>query len=144
MRGPLPPEMVRWNGFYVIGDRAVLSYTVQGTDVLEQPGSVKVGEEVGITRAFRTLEATTAPLTLAAEVPGGTASRVTDRTALIVQGDTVTAVRGVGAPFKGYSAGEARSIRISGMRNARTSRFDRLIPHTTRPSVLRSQAKACP
>ena len=98
-RGPLPPEMGRWNGLYLSGDDVVLSYTVRGTDVLERPGSIEVGEEVGITRAFRTLGATATPLTLvAAEVPGGTASRVTDYAATIMQGETVTAVGFVGAP----------------------------------------------
>lgn len=98
-RGPLPVEQGRWNGLYVAGDRVVLSYTVRGTDVQEQPGSVKMGEEVGITRAFRTSEVTARPLTLVlADVGEGTASEVTGRTAAIAQGDVVTAVGVVGAP----------------------------------------------
>ena len=43
-----------------------------------------------------------------------------------------------------HSTEAASSIGTSGIRNARTSRRGRLIPHTTRSSVLRSQAKAWP
>lgn len=100
-RGPLPDRLGHWNGLYIVGDRVVLSYTVQGTNVLEQPGSARAGDAVGITRAFQT-EVPESPLTLvAAEVRGGTATTVEEDVALVFHDaarDTVTAVGVVGAP----------------------------------------------
>ena len=52
-RGPISTDLGRWSGVYVVGDRAVLAYEVDGTEIFEQPGSVKEGEEAGIVRAFR-------------------------------------------------------------------------------------------
>ncbi|MBW3628026.1 MAG: cytochrome c [Gemmatimonadetes bacterium] len=100
-RGPIPPELGRWSGVYVVGDRAVLSYEVGGTQIFEQPGSIKVNEEVGIVRAFRT-GPVTRPLTLvAAEVGAARSWSVQGTTAVFQQGpagDTLTAVALVGAP----------------------------------------------
>jgi len=96
-RGPIAEELGRWNGVYVVGDRAVLSYTVLGTEIREQPGSVAVEGEVGIVRAFR-LGRVARPLTLvAAEVRDGQRAVVEGNTGAWVYsaGDTVTAV-GVG------------------------------------------------
>src|SRR5215218_9801075 len=39
-RGPIAPSAGRWNGITVAGSRAVLTYTVGGTDVSEEIGSV--------------------------------------------------------------------------------------------------------
>ena len=100
-RGPIDPEQGRWNGLHVVGDKAVLSYTVRGTDVLEQPGSVEAGGEVGITRAFQT-EATSQPLALvAAEVRNAAAAEQDSTTVVLTHGaasDTVTAVGVVDPP----------------------------------------------
>jgi cytochrome c2 len=96
-RGPIAEELGRWNGVYVVGDRAVLAYTVLGTEIREQPGSVAVDGEVGIVRAFR-LGRVARPLTLvAAEVRDGQRAVVEGNTALVYSaGDTVTAVGVVG------------------------------------------------
>lgn len=99
-RGPLPAEQARWSGVYTVGDRAVLAYTVGGTELYEQPGSVKVGDQVGIVRTLRTGRIA-APLTLvAAEAPAAERFVVRGNTAIAQQrgSDTVTAVSVVGAP----------------------------------------------
>ncbi|AHG93485.1 cytochrome c class I (plasmid) [Gemmatirosa kalamazoonensis] len=100
-RGPIAPERGRWNGVYVAGREAVLSYTVAGTEVREQLGSAAVGGQVALTRTVRT-GAARQPLTLVvADVVGGTDAAVLGDTALVFQGparDTVTAVSVTGAP----------------------------------------------
>ena len=102
-RGPIDQVQGRWNGIHMVGDRAVLSYTVQGTDVLEQPGSVAVNGEVGITRTVQT-EATARPLTLvAAEVRNAATAEQSSNAVVLEHGaapDTVTAV-GVVQPPEG-------------------------------------------
>lgn len=69
-RGPLPSELGRWNGLYVNGRDAILSYSVHGSTVLEQPGAIVRGEEIGIARTFR-VEGGTEPLTLVVADAGG-------------------------------------------------------------------------
>jgi mono/diheme cytochrome c family protein len=98
-RGPVPVELGRWNGIHVVGDRAVLSYAVQGVQVYEEPSSLREGDEVGIARTFR-VERTSAPLTLVvAEV--GEALDVhaeVESVRLLQGGDTVTVMGVAGAP----------------------------------------------
>jgi cytochrome c2 len=93
-RGPLPVQRGRWNGLHVVGDHAVLSYTVWRTEVLEEPSSVQAGGEVGIERRFQ-IARIEDPLTLVlAEVPGAR-FEVSGGTAIAHQGaggDTVTVV----------------------------------------------------
>ena len=100
-RGPIAAEQGRWNGLQVAGNEAVLSYTVAGTDIHEQVGSVTSAGQVGITRTFQT-GATTKPLTLVvAEVAAGGSVELSGSTAVVVHGsarDTATAVGVVGAP----------------------------------------------
>jgi mono/diheme cytochrome c family protein len=80
---------------YVVGDKAVLSYTVRGTEIHEQPGSVSADGETGFVRAFET-GAVSEPLTLViADIPGARQPRVAGNTVIIPQaasGDTVTGV----------------------------------------------------
>jgi hypothetical protein len=94
-RGPLPAREARWNGVYVVGDKAVLSYTVHGTEIHEQPGSVSAQGETGFVRAFQT-GAVSEPLTLViADLPGAGQPRMNGSTILIPQlasGDTVTGI----------------------------------------------------
>lgn len=100
-RGPLAAGQGRWNGLSVAGKEAVLSYTVAGTDIREQVGSVASAGQVGITRTFQS-GATTKALTLViAEVAAGSAVDVSENTAVAFHGsarDTATAVGVVGAP----------------------------------------------
>lgn len=60
--GALPPEWARWNGVYVAGDQVVLSYTVLGTDILEQPSISILGESTAFIRTFQ-IGSVTKPLT---------------------------------------------------------------------------------
>src|SRR3954463_8706254 len=91
-RGPLPAVLARWNGINVVGREAVLSYTVAGTDIHEQVGSTVSGGQLGITRTFQA-GATTKPLTLTiAEVARGGTAEIRDGVAVIITGDTATAV----------------------------------------------------
>lgn len=99
-RGPLPANQVRWNGVNVAGKEAVLSYTVGGTDIHEQVGSVASSGQIGITRTFQA-GATTKPLTLVvAEVAAGSTAEVRGNVAITTGAarDTTTAVGVAGAP----------------------------------------------
>ncbi len=61
--GPVAESLGRWNGLYVVGDKVVLSYTVLGTPIFEQPGSIRIDGETALARTFK-IGAATQPLTL--------------------------------------------------------------------------------
>jgi len=100
-RGPIDASQGRWNGIHMVGDRALLSYSVRGTGVLEQPGSVEAGGEVGITRTFQ-VESTSRPLTLVAAEVRNAAAVMQEGNAIVLEhgaaSDTVTAVGVVQLP----------------------------------------------
>ncbi len=99
-RGPLAADQARWNGVSVVGEEAVLSYTVAGTDIHEEVGSVTADGQVGITRTFQA-GITKMPLTLVvAELSiGGTVEQGSNVVVVTgAAGDTATAVGLVGAP----------------------------------------------
>ncbi|HEU4720726.1 MAG TPA: DUF6797 domain-containing protein [Gemmatimonadaceae bacterium] len=100
-RGPIVATAGRWNGVRVAGNRAVLSYTVAGTAIGEEIGSVAAGTQVGITRTIRT-GPIAQPITLVvADVGGVAAADVAGSTATLHQGaarDTATVVSVAGAP----------------------------------------------
>ncbi len=50
--GPLPKERGRFKGFYLHGERVILSYTVEGCDVLESPSLASAGSEKALVRSF--------------------------------------------------------------------------------------------
>jgi glucose/arabinose dehydrogenase len=60
-RGPLPKENGQYKGLYLSGDRAVLSYSAGGGEILELPGAVKSGDVTLFTRTMR-VERTKEPL----------------------------------------------------------------------------------
>ncbi len=98
-RGPLAAEQARWNGVRVVGKEAVLSYTVGGTDVHEQVGSIASAGQVGITRTFRTTVTKTALTLVVAEVPAGGTVDVRDNVAIVTSAsDTTTAIGVTNAP----------------------------------------------
>ena len=51
-RGPLPKEWGQYRGLYLDGDKVILSYTVAGCSVLEQPGFFEAGGDSAFTRTF--------------------------------------------------------------------------------------------
>lgn len=95
--GPLPASWCRWDGLHVVGMDVVLSYTVLGTKIDEQPSSVTVGNEVGFIRTFQTAKAKADLATILAEVEDGKAN-VSGLTATIVVGTNITKIGLVGAP----------------------------------------------
>ncbi|MDB4892133.1 MAG: cytochrome c class [Gemmatimonadetes bacterium] len=96
-RGPIAVQQGRWNGINVVGGEAVLSYTVGGTEIREEVGSVASGGQVGITRTFQ-MDVNAKPLTLVvAEVADGSA-QMNDNIVTISARDTSTSVGVVGAP----------------------------------------------
>lgn len=103
-RGPLTEKRGEWKGIHVTGDKAVLSYSVGSTAIREHPSSVRIGDQVGITRTFQ-IEPPSHPLSLvAAEVRNASGTQVDSNTAVVTHGeasDSVTAVGAVGLPEDG-------------------------------------------
>ncbi|MDQ2664669.1 MAG: c-type cytochrome [Gemmatimonadota bacterium] len=99
-RGPLPAGEAYWNGLSVVGKEAVLSYTVAGTDIHEEVGSITAGGQLGITRTFQTGITSTSLTLVVAEVPAGGKVEQANNVIVITgaAGDTATAVGIVAAP----------------------------------------------
>ena len=95
--GPLPKDWCRYDGLYVNGMNVVLSYTVLGTKIHEQPSSVTVENETAFVRTFEIDEAKADLATVIAEVDHGKAE-VKGLIGTIADGSAVTAVGLVGAP----------------------------------------------
>src|SRR3954469_15627414 len=95
--GPLPASWCRWDGLHVAGMDVVLSYTVLGTKIDEQPSSVTIGNEVGFIRTFQTAKTRLDLATILAEVENG-AAEVSGLTATIISGTNITKIGLVGAP----------------------------------------------
>ena len=51
--GPVRAELARWDGLAVNGMKVQLNYTVRGTKIAEEPGSVAADGQVGFTRTLR-------------------------------------------------------------------------------------------
>ncbi len=95
--GPLPEEWCRWDGLYVNGPSVVLSYTVLGTKIHEQPGMFGLGNEIAFTRTFQTTKAKANLIALLAEVEGATA-KMEGGTLTLTTGTNVTWIALAGAP----------------------------------------------
>jgi len=90
--GPLPHDWCRWDGLYLNGPHTVLSYTVHGTKIYEQPG-VRVAEPH--TAFVRTFKIGSSPVDLTAlicEVEGATVSRLKDGNIGLMVGTNITIV----------------------------------------------------
>ncbi len=100
-RGPIAESLGRWNGLYVVGDQVVLSYTVLGAPIFEQPGSIRIDGETALARTFK-IGAATQPLTLVLdEIVDGATTTVEGQTARVYhrsEKEVVTAVGLVDAP----------------------------------------------
>lgn len=99
--GPLPEEWCRWDGLYVNGPSVVLSYTVLGTKIYEQPGAFASAGEVAFTRTFQTKKAKANLIALLADVEGATV-KAEGNALTLTAGTNVTWIALAGAP-KGAS-----------------------------------------
>jgi hypothetical protein len=99
--GPLPEDWCRWDGLYVNGSNTVLSYTVLGTKIYEQPGVFGQGGEVAFTRTFQTKKAKANLIAVLAEVEGATV-KPQGNALTLTAGTNVTWIALAGAP-KGVS-----------------------------------------
>ena len=95
--GPLPEEWCRWDGLYVNGPSVVLSYTVLGTKIYEQPGMYAHAGEIAFTRTFKTKKAKANLIALLAEVEGATV-KAEGNTLTLTAGTNVTWIALSGAP----------------------------------------------
>lgn len=97
--GPLPEDIGRWNGVYVTDEGPVLSYTIDGVDIYETPGSIESGEETLFTRTFRVAGAGSDLSLVAAEILDSDRSEVQSERAEIYHrdGETVTVITLSGA-----------------------------------------------
>lgn len=98
--GPIPQDLGRWNGVYLKGDDIVLSYTVNGTDILEKPGSIVSGDQTIFTRTFSVNPSEELLSLMVAERLNGERSEQADNIAVLHHGteeDSVTAIGLAGA-----------------------------------------------
>jgi hypothetical protein len=72
--GPLPREWCRWDGLYLNGSNVVLSYTVHGTKILEQPGALVANGQTAFLRNFQIAKPATRLTAVICEVEGATTS----------------------------------------------------------------------
>ncbi len=108
--GPLPKSWCRWDGHYVVGDNVVLAYTVHGTKIHEQPGSV---EKNGQTAFLRTIKLETAKADLSALILDGEGAAKIENGAVLVDcgNGAVARIEIVGAP-KGAALAVADNNRV--------------------------------
>ncbi|MFM1768194.1 MAG: hypothetical protein RJA22_723 [Verrucomicrobiota bacterium] len=97
--GPLPKAWARWDGLHVHGSNVVLSYTVHGTKVREQPGALAAGGGTAFTRTFRVDKARADLAALLCEVPGATVEQ-SGQVITLTAGTNVTRV-GLSDPRQG-------------------------------------------
>ncbi|MDX1636764.1 MAG: DUF6797 domain-containing protein, partial [Balneolaceae bacterium] len=93
--GPIPREQGRWNGIYLSGKNAVLSYTVGQTEIHELPGSVSRGGITAFTRTFLVDPGSDTLSLVAAEHQGAARSEQRGKAAILYHNtaeDTVTAI----------------------------------------------------
>jgi hypothetical protein len=107
--GPLPEDWCRWDGLYVNGPSVVLSYTVLGTKIYEQPGMFGQAGEVAFTRTFQTKKAKADLIALLAEIDGASV-KADANTLTFTAGTKVTFVALTHAP-KGVTLEAAANSR---------------------------------
>jgi hypothetical protein len=61
--GPLPPDWMKFKGYYFHGEKVIFSYTVADCKVLEMPGVSIAGNDIAFVRTFN-LEGSSKPLVL--------------------------------------------------------------------------------
>ncbi|MEX2397439.1 MAG: DUF6797 domain-containing protein, partial [Balneolales bacterium] len=146
--GPLPDNLGRYNGVYVVGQDVVLSYTVKNTDIFEMPGSVTSGDEVGFTRTIQAGSREEDLTMVATDVSDGAESEVNeDNVAYIYSGsnaDSVTALALIGpdaelriidnryATVYLPTGGESLNIKLISWRGpvSKTDQFQQMITET--------------
>lgn len=120
--GPLPSDWCRWDGLYVHGSNVVLAYTVHGTKIHEQPGSVAVGAQVAFTRTFKTEKAKKNLSLLVCEVPGATA-KLEGNTLTLTSGSNVTIVTVAGAKEARLAIVDKTRVVLNLGKGAKASQF---------------------
>ena len=89
--GPLPRKHIQWRGNYVADDQVVLSYTVHGVGILEQPGSIEKDGQTVFVRSIQHEDISADLVALVCEVENAKGG-VEDGVAILVAGDQVTQV----------------------------------------------------
>ncbi len=96
--GPLAPTVGAWTGLYPHGDNVVLSYSVFGVPVVEQPGSVSADGEIAFTRTFNIDSMLKEDLLLnVCVVPHSVDEKINDHHLVLTRDQSVTQIGIVGA-----------------------------------------------
>ena len=95
--GPVPADLAKWQGLYLVGDKVVLTYSALGTDVLEFPWAVNKDGQTGFVRNFRTSQVRQGMKLLVCSAPGDVAETSADAVTVKANGK-VTKVAAVHAP----------------------------------------------
>lgn len=105
--GPLPLDYGRWDGVYRYDGKAILSYTVGRTKILELPGVVKEESQVVFMRTLKIEGSSDTLFMNAAEVREGRNGSIEDKMGYIYFGEQLDSVVVVSAVGK-----DAASIRL--------------------------------
>lgn len=109
--GPLPKEMGRYKGLYVVGMDVVLTYDVFGSDVVEQITSVEKDGATGFVRTLKLDKTKAALVHLVAEVPEGK-GRIENGEAIVEGANGVVTRIALGGAPKGATLEIANNNRV--------------------------------
>ncbi|MDB6026432.1 MAG: Large, multifunctional secreted protein [Verrucomicrobiales bacterium] len=98
--GPIDATLGRWDGLYVQGDDVILSYTVQGTKILEKPSAVAAEGQLAFVRNIQIEKAQKAFSIVVCDTDATSSRTEGDQIIFSAQSDLVVSL--VGAP-KGVS-----------------------------------------
>ena len=121
--GPLPEIWCRWDGHYVVGSDVVLSYTVLGTKIYEQPSVLNHDGQIAFVRTFKISRARQALATVLCEARADRAE-VSSNVATLTTGTNLTKIALVGAPKAvALEISEGSQVLLKVPRGTRTALF---------------------
>ena len=94
--GPIPVANGRYDGLYVVGDDIVVTYTVLGTKIFEQPSALQKDGQTAFVRTIQKAK-NAQPLAMVVCDVDGASGTITGSTATLTLGNDVTMVGLVGA-----------------------------------------------
>ena len=128
--GPISPDVVRWDGHYLVGDQVVLAYTVQGVQVHEQPSSLMSGGQIGFVRSLKVgafPDDTTQRLSLVAAEVNGFSGMVSGGRASLMEPDGTRTHVALLNPVAGVSLSVRNHHLIADVEPSRSERLVQLV-----------------
>jgi glucose/arabinose dehydrogenase len=124
--GPLPDSWCRWDGMYVHGMDVVLAYTLHGTKIHEQPGSLAADGQVAFVRTFSIEKAKQNLAALLADVPGATVEQKGNAVTLTA-GSNVTSIAILGIAAANLTVQDNGRVVLQVAKGAKAQKFSVII-----------------